>query len=92
MLQGGEGPIRGLAHAKRLCRACRALGAACSGEADRLALITAVVLPVTAIASVYGMNLIVGQRTDIIQLVAVLVLMGAVTVGMLAWTKRMGWW
>ena len=59
---------------------------------ERLALITAVVLPVTAIASVYGMNLIVGQRTDIIQLVAVLVLMGAVTVGMLAWTKRMGWW
>jgi Mg2+ and Co2+ transporter CorA len=33
---------------------------------ERLALIAAVVLPVTAIASVYGMNLIVGQRTDVV--------------------------
>jgi Mg2+ and Co2+ transporter CorA len=59
---------------------------------ERLALIAAVVLPVTAIASVYGMNLIVGQRTDAVQLVVVLAFMGMVTAGMLLWTKRMGWW
>jgi magnesium transporter len=59
---------------------------------ERLALIAAVVLPVSAIASVYGMNLIVGQRTDVVQLVIVLAFMGLVTAGMLAWTKRMGWW
>src|SRR5437762_4594642 len=59
---------------------------------ERLALIAAIVLPVTAIASVYGMNLIVGQRTDVVQLVVVLGFMALVTAGMLAWTKRMGWW
>ena len=59
---------------------------------ERLALIAAVVLPVTAIASVYGMNLIVGERTDVVQLVIVLAFMGLVTAGMLAWTRRMGWW
>ncbi len=59
---------------------------------ERLALIAAVVLPVTAIASVYGMNLIVGQRTDVVQLAIVLAFMILVTGGMLAWTKRMGWW
>lgn len=59
---------------------------------ERLALIAAVLLPVTAIASIYGMNLIVGERTDVLQLVLVLSFMGIVVVGMLAWTRRMGWW
>jgi Mg2+ and Co2+ transporter CorA len=59
---------------------------------ERLALIAAVVLPVTAIASVYGMNLIVGQRTDVVQLAIVLAFMGLVAGAMLVWTKRMGWW
>jgi Mg2+ and Co2+ transporter CorA len=59
---------------------------------ERLALIAAIVLPVTAIASIYGMNLIVGTATDIVQLVVVLVIMALVTGGMLAWSKRMGWW
>jgi len=59
---------------------------------ERLALIAAIVLPVTAIASVYGMNLIVGQKTDVVQLVIVLAFMGLVTGAMLTWTKRMGWW
>jgi magnesium transporter len=59
---------------------------------ERLALIAAVLLPVTAIASIYGMNLIVGDRTDIIQLVLVLGVMAIVAGGMLLWSKRMGWW
>jgi len=59
---------------------------------ERLALIAAVVLPVTAIASVYGMNIIVGERTDAAQLVVVLAFMGGVMMAMLAWSKRMGWW
>ena len=59
---------------------------------ERLALIAAVLLPVTAIASIYGMNLIVGERTDLPQLAIVLAVMGAVVAGMLAWTRRMGWW
>jgi magnesium transporter len=59
---------------------------------ERLALIAAILLPVTAIASIYGMNIIVGDRTDAIQLAIVLAIMGAVVTGMLAWSKRMGWW
>ena len=59
---------------------------------ERLALIAAVLLPVTAIASIYGMNIIVGDHTDVPQLEVVLALMVVVTAGMLAWSKRLGWW
>ncbi len=59
---------------------------------ERLALIAAVLLPVTAIASIYGMNIIVGDHTDVPQLGVVLVVMGVVVAGMLAWSKRLGWW
>jgi magnesium transporter len=59
---------------------------------ERLALLTAVLLPITAIASIYGMNIIVNAETQGIQVAAVIVLMGLVTAGMLAWTKRLGWW
>src|SRR6185295_10710919 len=54
---------------------------------ERLALIAAVLLPVTAIASVYGMNIIVGDHTDVPQLGVVLVIMGLVVGGMLTWSK-----
>jgi magnesium transporter len=59
---------------------------------ERLALIAAVLLPVTAIASIYGMNLIVGERTDATQLAVVLTVMVVVVGGMLVWAKRMRWW
>lgn len=59
---------------------------------ERLALIAAVLLPVTAIASIYGMNLIVGERTDSTQLAVVLGIMAVVVGGMLVWSKRMKWW
>jgi magnesium transporter len=59
---------------------------------ERLALIAAILLPVTAIASIYGMNIIVGERTDVAQLAVVLGIMAAVIGGMLAWSRRMGWW
>ena len=59
---------------------------------ERLALIAAVLLPVTAIASIYGMNLIVGERTDVAQLAIVLSVMAIVVGGMLVWSKRMKWW
>jgi Mg2+ and Co2+ transporter CorA len=59
---------------------------------ERLALIAAVLLPVTAIASIYGMNLIVGDRTDVLQLAVVLSVMAIVVGGMLVWSKRMRWW
>jgi magnesium transporter len=59
---------------------------------ERLALIAAVLLPVSAIASIYGMNLIVGERTDVTQLVVVLAIMAFVVGAMLVWAKRMKWW
>jgi magnesium transporter len=59
---------------------------------ERLALIAAVLLPVSAIASIYGMNLIVGERTDVTQLIVVLAIMAIVVGAMLVWAKRLKWW
>jgi magnesium transporter len=59
---------------------------------ERLAVIAAVTLPVTAIASVYGMNVIVNQSTHVTQLVVVLVVMLTVSGLLLHWAHRQGWW
>jgi magnesium transporter len=59
---------------------------------ERLALLAAVVLPITALASIYGMNVIVHERTQPLELGAVLALMVLVTAVLLWWAKRQGWW
>ncbi len=59
---------------------------------ERLALITVVMLPVTAVASIYGMNIIVNNNTDFPHLWVALALMGVVSAGMLQWARRQGWW
>jgi Mg2+ and Co2+ transporter CorA len=59
---------------------------------ERLAVLAAVTLPVTAVASVYGMNVIVNQQTHVPQLLLVLALMVAMSAALLRWTKRQGWW
>ena len=59
---------------------------------ERLAVIAAVTLPITAVASVYGMNVIVNQHTHVPQLLLVLTLMVAMSATLLRWTKRQGWW
>lgn len=59
---------------------------------ERLALITAVALPITAVASVYGMNTIVNSSTQPVQLALSLIAMGLLTVVMLVWARRQGWW
>ena len=59
---------------------------------ERLAVLAAVTLPITAVASVYGMNVIVNERTHVTQLVLVLALMVAMSGLLLRWTKRQGWW
>lgn len=58
---------------------------------ERLALITAVALPITAVASVYGMNTIVNTSTQPVQLAISLIAMGLLTLVMLAWARRQGW-
>jgi Mg2+ and Co2+ transporter CorA len=59
---------------------------------ERLALIAAVLLPITAISSIYGMNVIVNGRTDFLHTGGVLLLMLIIVVSMLRWTRRKGWW
>ncbi len=59
---------------------------------ERLAVIAAVTLPVTAIASIYGMNVIVNSRTHVVQLSIVLLVMVTISGALLHWTKKQGWW
>ena len=60
--------------------------------AERLAVIAAVTLPITALSSVYGMNLIVNDHTHSGQLAVVLAVMLAMSLILLRWAKRQGWW
>jgi Mg2+ and Co2+ transporter CorA len=60
--------------------------------AERLAVIAAITLPVTAVSSVYGMNLIVNDHTQVSHLVAVLILMAVMSATLLGWARRQGWW
>jgi len=59
---------------------------------ERLALISAVMLPLTLLAGIYGMNIIVNERTQSYHLALVLASMVALGVVMLAWARRQGWW
>jgi Mg2+ and Co2+ transporter CorA len=59
---------------------------------ERLALITVVLLPVTAVASIYGMNVIVNTDSDFPHLAVALAVMAAVSLATLHWARRQGWW
>ncbi len=59
---------------------------------ERLAVLAAVTLPITAVASIYGMNVIVNEKTHVPQLLLVLAVMVAMSATLLRWTKRQGWW
>ncbi|MEO9152967.1 MAG: magnesium transporter CorA family protein [Lapillicoccus sp.] len=60
--------------------------------AERLAVIAAVTLPVTAISSVMGMNVIVNDHTQLPWLVVLLVVMTGMSWWLLSWARRQGWW
>lgn len=60
--------------------------------AERLAVIAAVTLPVTALSSVVGMNVIVNDSTQWGWLTVLLVLMTVLSLTLLRWAKRQGWW
>ena len=59
--------------------------------AERLAVIAAVTLPITALSSVLGMNLIVNQGTHWIALWVTLAIMLAMSTTLLIWATRKGW-
>jgi magnesium transporter len=60
--------------------------------AERLALIAVLTLPITALSSVYGMNIIVNDRTDFAHLAVVVAAMVAISTVLLRWAKQQGWW
>ena len=60
--------------------------------AERLAVIAVVTLPITALASVLGMNLIVNDHTTVLPLTVALAVMLAMSGSLLWWAKRQGWW
>ena len=59
--------------------------------AERLAVIAAVTLPITALSSILGMNVIVNDHTRWIPLAVLLVIMLAMSMTLLVWAKRKGW-
>jgi Mg2+ and Co2+ transporter CorA len=59
---------------------------------ERLAVIAAITLPVTAISSVMGMNVIVNDRTHWWWLVILLAVMTAMSLWLLRWAHKQGWW
>ena len=58
--------------------------------AERLAVIAAITLPVAAISGVFGMNLIVNDRTHWVELAVVVVLMSAMSLYLLRWAQAPG--
>jgi Mg2+ and Co2+ transporter CorA len=59
--------------------------------AERLAVIAAITLPITALSSVLGMNLIVNEGTHWTALWFTLAVMLAMSTTLLIWAKRKGW-
>jgi Mg2+ and Co2+ transporter CorA len=60
--------------------------------AERLAVIAAVTLPITALSSILGMNFIVNDHTRPLHLAVALVVMAIMSTLLLVWAKRKGWW
>ena len=60
--------------------------------AERLAVIAAVTLPVTAVSSILGMNVIVNDATQPLALAIALLIMATISTVLLVWAKRKGWW
>jgi Mg2+ and Co2+ transporter CorA len=60
--------------------------------AERLAVIAAVTLPVTALSSVFGMNVIVNGSTHWDWLILLLIVMAGMSTVLLWWTRKKGWW
>ena len=60
--------------------------------AERLAVIAAITLPVTALSSIVGMNVIVNERMLWLPLTILLASMLTLSLTLLRWAKRQGWW
>ncbi|PTL76058.1 magnesium transporter CorA family protein [Vitiosangium sp. GDMCC 1.1324] len=60
--------------------------------AERLTVIAAITLPITALSSILGMNVIVSERSHFGFLMMALAVMLAMSTALLVWVRRKGWW
>jgi magnesium transporter len=60
--------------------------------AERLAVIAAITLPITSLSSVVGMNVIVNQSTHWVWLAILLLIMLIISLILLRWARKQGWW
>src|SRR5215203_5349346 len=60
--------------------------------AERLAVIAAITLPITSLSFVIGMNVIVNDSTRWIPLIILCLIMLAISLVLLRWTRKLGWW
>jgi magnesium transporter len=60
--------------------------------AERLAVIAVLTLPITSLSSVIGMNVIVNESTQWIPLIVLLLIMLAISLILLRWARKQGWW
>jgi magnesium transporter len=60
--------------------------------AERLAVIASVTLPITALSSVMGMNVIVNSASDPVIITILISIMATMSALLLEWSKRRGWW
>jgi magnesium transporter len=60
--------------------------------AERLAVIAAVTLPITSLSSVLGMNVIVNESTHWVALGILLLIMLTISIVLLRWAHKQGWW
>jgi magnesium transporter len=60
--------------------------------AERLAVIAAITLPITSLSSVIGMNVIVNDETKWVPLTILLLIMLAISLVLLRWAHKQGWW
>ena len=60
--------------------------------AERLTVIAALTLPITSLSSVVGMNVIVNDSTRWISLIVLLLIMQIMSLLLLRWAHKQGWW
>jgi magnesium transporter len=60
--------------------------------AERLAVIAAITLPITSLSSVIGMNVIVNDETKWVPLTILLLIMLIISLTLLRWAHKQGWW
>jgi magnesium transporter len=59
---------------------------------ERLAVIAVLTLPITSLSSVISINVIVNESTRWMPLIILLLIMLAISLILLRWARKQGWW